>query len=86
MSLSLRWFVSVSKSSFLWQVVTADLRDPAALKGLLDGCDAVCASTGTTAFPSKRCLRSTSLHLLQLQCSMPAQQRWGRAYSSHAKP
>ena len=36
------------------QVVTADLRDAAAVKGLFDGCDAVCSSTGTTAFPSKR--------------------------------
>lgn len=36
------------------EVRTADLRDPANLVGLMEGSDAVCCATGTTAFPSKR--------------------------------
>ena len=34
--------------------VIADLRDPASLPAALEGVDAVCCCTGTTAFPSKR--------------------------------
>jgi hypothetical protein len=36
-------------------VSLADLRDPSTLPAALEGVDAVCCCTGTTAFPSKRC-------------------------------
>ena len=36
------------------ELVYADCRDPASLSGKLEGVDAVCCTTGTTAFPSKR--------------------------------
>lgn len=37
-------------------VALADMRDPSSLPAALEGVDAVCCCTGTTAFPSKRCV------------------------------
>lgn len=36
------------------EAVIGDLRDPSTLPAVLEGVDAVCCCTGTTAFPSKR--------------------------------
>eukprot|EP00878_Enallax_costatus_P001844 GHUV01002002.1.p1 GENE.GHUV01002002.1~~GHUV01002002.1.p1 ORF type:complete len:298 (+),score=86.12 GHUV01002002.1:151-1044(+) len=36
------------------EVATADLREPGGLSSVVDGVDAVCCATGTTAFPSNR--------------------------------
>lgn len=38
------------------EIVVADAREAASLQGVADGVAAVAAVTGTTAFPSKRCV------------------------------